>query len=399
MNKQFRSVLFTMAVLLWAYSLQASGTRNFEDTTRSYSLPTLLALEKGQVGLSWTEADDHGVKYLYWATSSDAGQHFSKKLLVVKSAGLSSSRLMRPKVLAQKDGTLVAVYADNPVATAAHDEHSDHGGGRPSELQIMYVVSKDKGQTWTTPRTVHKDKTTGIIRGFFDATIMANDEVAVAYLKDNGNPHERDLRIVTAVQGQFGSERVIDPFVCDCCNVSLLTDFQGKLNIYYRSNINNIRDMAHRVSTDHGLSFSEPTIILADNWEINGCPHSGPTSSATALGNFVAWFSAAPTAPGIRLATEEGNRLLILDNQASNATLASNEKQAIFVWQTSDSEKGSQIRYRPIDIRSGDVQQMAKLDGIGSAPSALLLDNTLLVASETKNRDGKSTLQITPVAL
>lgn len=74
------------------------------------------------------------------------------------------------------------------------------------------------------------------MRGFFDAVLMANDEVAVAYLKDvkNSTKHEeRDLRLAIIKNGVFQDEKLIDPVVCDCCNISMLLDANGALNIYY----------------------------------------------------------------------------------------------------------------------------------------------------------------------
>ena len=277
--------LLTKAVLLLAFfmTLNSTGYANglFSDTTRAYAVPTLVKTPKGSVAMSWTEKDNAGVVYFYWAESANKGQTFGDKKLIFSSAGLGNSRLMRPKLLFKKDGMPVAVFSlrgpetvaaqtTQPDAHANHEAASsghDHGaaaahtdsklrpetqpksgpkaGGRATDLQIVYCFSTDNGTTWSVPTPVHADKTPNIVRGFFDATVLTNGEIGVAYLNDiEGKAHQRDLRFVTSTGTRFGTERVLDPFVCDCCNISLLVDPKGTLQVYYRENQDNIRDIA-----------------------------------------------------------------------------------------------------------------------------------------------------------
>jgi hypothetical protein len=47
----------------------------------------------------------------------------------------------------------------------------------------------------------------------------------------------------------------------------------------------------HIVSTDQGKTFSEPRRISADNWVINGCPHTGPSMTGNRYGLHFTWFT------------------------------------------------------------------------------------------------------------
>jgi hypothetical protein len=333
-------------LMVVALSTMGYANSTFGDTTRAYAVPTLTRTPAGEVAMSWTEKDQNDVIYFYWAKSSDQGKTFGDKKLICAAPGIGNSRLMRPKLLFKKDGSAVAVFAMRgpDVAAAApesaHTGHDAHGashdghgadaakgkgaaagGGRPRDLQIVYALSTDQGATWTKPAPVHSDKTPNIVRGFFDATVLANGEIGVAYLNDiEGKAHQRDLRFVTSTGTRFGAEKILDPFVCDCCNISLLVDQTGALNVYYRENQDNIRDIARMRSTDNGATFAKPTILFKDNWQINGCPHSGPTSSVSGSSPLIAWFSGSQDSPGIRLVTQEGKRLLVLDDPtAKNA--------------------------------------------------------------------------------
>jgi len=204
-------------------SFQASTAGLEMDSSKIYSMPLLSKTPNSEILLTWTEKDAKGMVSLCMALSKDLGKTFAEKKTIYTGTGIGNSRLMRAKVLAKKDGTFVAVFSNRGTAPAA--SNPPKRGGR--SLDIVFCSSKDGGATWTSPESVDSDKTTGIVRGFFDAALMANDEVAVAYLKDvaNSTKHEeRDLRMVITKNGVFQPERVIDPVVCDCCNISLLLD-------------------------------------------------------------------------------------------------------------------------------------------------------------------------------
>ena len=443
MNKHLKTILCAGLLAASALTSYAKNPATFSDTTRAYAVPTLVKTPTGSVALSWTEKDAAGVVYFYWAESTDKGRTFGDKKLIYSAAGIGSSRLMRPKLLFKKDGSLVSVFtmpggpASTPqpalthanheaaapaaAAPAAGHEHGDsHGGekpkadgpanrgpragGRPSDLQIVYCQSKDGGNTWSQPAPVHADRTPNMVRGFFDATVLANGEVAVAYLSDiPGKQHERDLKFVTSNGDTFGDVKTLDPFTCDCCNISLLVDNKGILNLYYRENQDNTRDIAKMTSSDNGLTFSKADILLADNWKINGCPHSGPTSSANATGNLIAWMSGTTESPGIRVATQQGKRLFVLeDPSAKNAFLVSAPTSSVLLWeQNQETEAGvsSVIAYKNITANQNPPTQFAKNTLSGTNATGVVIDNHLVVAYEIKHPNQRNSVGLAHIDL
>ena len=426
--------------LLTALSSYSYANGSFNDTTRAYAVPTLTKTPKGNVALSWTEKDQAGTVYFFWAESTDKGKTFGDKKLIYSAAGVGNSRLMRPKLLFQPNGTAVAVFAlrgpepasaeQTPPQQSArpkeeshehggghgHDAHAQAnasqanasqngprkdgppGGGRPRDLQIVFCTSADGGNTWTQPTPVHADKAPNIVRGFFDATVLANGEIGVAYLNDiQGKAHQRDLRFVTSTNGRFSTERILDPFVCECCNISLLVDPKGALHMYYRENADNIRDIAKLISTDNGATFSKPQILFKDNWQINGCPHSGPTSSAGTGSPLIAWFSGSQDSPGIRVVTQEGKRLFVLDDPtAKNAYLVSAPKSSVLLWEQSqplESGPVSVIAFKSINGEGNPTTQFVKNTQNGTNASGLVIDNQLVVAYEKRNANNKNSLE------
>lgn len=422
--------LTLFATLLLVGLVNTAGTVRppFADDTRTFAVPTLARNPKGEVVLSWTEKDAQDVVHFYFATSKDKGNSFSEKKEIFAAPGLANSRLMRPKVLFKKDGSMVAVFglrddSAAPAPQAAASEHAGHGagheghaakpaapapapgGGRPRSQQIVFSTSRDGGQTWSAPKPVHAPKP-GVMRGFFDATVLANDEVAVAFLNDvEGQAHARDLRLVTSRGGVFGPEKILEPFVCDCCPMSLLVDGRGALHVYYRENKENLRDLDHLVSTDHGASFSAPTRLYADNWQINGCPHSGPTSVRYGTGALVAWFSGTTTnQPGIRVVTGEGKRLFVVDEPtAKNSWLAGSPNAAVLVWEQT-GEKG-ETPATALALRSfapnGQSSETRWVESSENAtnPTALVVDDQVIVAYEVKRPDKKNGMRVSTVKL
>ena len=387
-----KNLILLLAFVLFGAFGQAQVVLN--DTTKAYSMPLLTKTLKGDVLLSWTEKDTQGQISFCMATSKDKGKTFTDKKSIATGYGIGNSRLMRAKILSKKDGTLVAVFSNRADATP-----NQTGRGGPRALDIAFCTSTDQGNTWTAPKSVDTDPTK-CTRGFFDAAVMANDEIVVIYLKDvaNSTKHEeRDLRMVVTKNGIFQPEKVIDPVVCDCCNISLLLDAKGALNVYYRDNNDDVRDIARMTSIDNAETFSKPQIVHNDGWKINGCPHNGPTSTIANGGNLIAWFSGSETDKGIRLVTQEGKKLVVLnDASAKNAFLTGN----VLLWEQNTGEGNlSQIGFKKI---TGDkVSETVWLkDATNTTNSTgLVAGNQLLVAYEVKQANKRNSIKIGSISL
>lgn len=392
------------------------------DPDRTAATPNLSKLKSGEILLTWTEKDPQGIQYYYAAFSKDNGKNFSDKKLIYSHEGIGSSRLMKPKVLQKGDGTLVAIFSLReipPTTTQATATQENHAGGhanhesaakpapakRARDMKIMYSYSQDQGATWSVPATVHQDQTAGVVRGFFDSAVMGNGEIAVAFLQDIPNkPHSRDMRLVTSKGLAFGQEKVIDDFTCDCCNISLLTDTQGNLNVFYRENSDNIRDIARMTSSDNGKNFAKPSILFADQWKINGCPHSGPTSSALGSGSVAAWYSGSEEAPGLRVVTDKGKRLAVIgDPSAKNAFLVpATATASVLLWeqaQPGSEDSGTYIAYRKVtELAAGEVQWI-KPSKLAHNPTGVYTGNQLLVAYEAEQGNNRNTIEVSSIAL
>jgi BNR repeat-like domain len=364
------------------------------DTSLAYSMPLLSQTVKGEIMLSWTEKGDQGKISFCIAFSKDKGKTFSDKKVIYAGSGIGNSRLFRAKVLAKKDGSLVAVFSNRAETSAGNQGGGKGRGGRSAD--IVYCVSKDGGTNWTSPQPVDTDPTKGIMRGFFDAVLMANDEIAVAYLKDvkgSTKHEERDLRLAITKNGVFQAEKLLDAVVCDCCNINLLVDANGVLNVYYRDNNDEIRDIARLTSNDNAETFSKSQIVHNDGWKINGCPHNGATSSTYGKSALIAWYSGTETESGIRLVTQEGKKLFVLDDPSvKNPALVSSALVSTMLWEQGKAK--TQLVFKKIN---GDkVSETLSVEGSENATNStgLVIDNQLLIAYEVKQDNKKNSLKV-----
>ncbi len=370
------------------------------DSTKDYTMPLLLQTPKGDVMLSWTEKDEQGTTAFCLAFSKDKGKTFSEKKVIYAGKGVSNSRLMRAKVLAKKDGSLVAVFSNRTdVPPAQPQGQGGRGGGRSSEL--VYTISKDDGNTWTSLQAVDTDPTKGLMRGFFDAVVLPNDEIAVAYLKDVKNStkyEERDLRLTITKNGVFQAEKLLDAVVCDCCNINMLVDANGALNVIYRDNNDDIRDFSKMISTDNGQTFSKPQNIYNDGWKIAGCPHNGAVSSTHGKSALIAYYSGAESESGVKLVTQDGKKLCVLnDPSVKNPVLIGSAQVSTLLWE--QGKDNTQLVFKKIN--TDKISETLSIEGSTNATNStgLIIDNQLLIAHEVKQDNKKNRLKIATMAL
>lgn len=372
-----------------------SNAQNFfNDPDKAYTSPNWQRTPKGDLILSWLEKEKDGKGHLCMAVSSDNGKTFSNKTVIASSYGIGSGRLSKAKVLAKKDGKLVAVFMNNPAAQA----------GKPSRGgQVSFSVSSDYGTSWSAPAAVDQDPTPGLMRGFFDAAVLANDEVAVVYLKDvkgSTKHEERDLRISITKNGKFQEEKLIDPVVCDCCNIGLMVDSKGVLNVYYRDNNDDIRDFSHIASKDNGMTFSAPKNIYKDNWQIAGCPHNGAFPVEFNSQNYVAWFTGSDTDRGVKLVSQNGKKITTPNvDSAKNFGVTADAQKMIFFWeQTNPSSNQSQLAYQIITPDKVSVNKVFPVSDGASNAVLSLAGSKVALAYELKI-EGRSIIKLEQVDL
>ncbi len=128
------------------------------------------------------------------------------------------------------------------------------------------------------------------------------------------NPHDHgatdekgipgsDVRIAWSTDGgrTFSRSVVVDGGVCPCCRTALALGPDGVLYVAWRKAFpDEVKDVVVARSEDGGRSWGPPVRVHGDNWQIQGCPHVGPSLAVDAYSRLhVTWFTGAPGRPGL----------------------------------------------------------------------------------------------------
>lgn len=303
------------------------------------SCPYLTQNQQGQAVLCWVQAQDNTGNFLMaYAVSPDGGKTFGKPQFISTTKGVYPHDENLSKMLFRPNGDIMAMFAvSNP------NPENDYAG------LVYYTQSFDQGQTWTSPLALAGKEKNSIDERYFDMTLLPDGEIAAIWLDSRKeSPAEGSSLYYARTDGRngFRNEKVIDQQLCQCCRTELFVDDKGHLHAVYRAILNgSVRDMMHLVSTDNGKTFSRPERISADNWVIDGCPHTGPAMAANSQGLHFVWytmgggsgvyycrkprnlgFSARETVSNLPSArhpqictTENGNLVIVWDEQVQSA--------------------------------------------------------------------------------
>lgn len=260
--------------------------------------PYLTQDHQGIPVLCWTEQSGkdslNTLKYARYDLEKEA---FGPAIAVPASTGCSTAAESMGKIAFKADGSVIALFAKR-FAT----EKNPYAGA------IYYSLSADAGKSWSEAKFLHSDTSHAYGRSFFDIARLKNGELAAIWLDGRfGKTIKGSALFYSQTEKGKGFERdtCLDKGTCECCRTDILTDDQGNIHLAYRSISfpdplagKQVRDMVYKLSTDNGQTFSAAKPISKDNWEIEGCPHSGPTMAVVKNRLHALWFTAGGS-PGL----------------------------------------------------------------------------------------------------
>lgn len=344
-----------------------------------------------RVELGATAAFDSGGAL--WAVSKEGGR-------VVARQSLDRGRSWSPPRLVSPEGEPVAAEGEaRPKIAAGSDGELYVSWTRPLSKpytgEIRFSRSLDGGKTFSAPITVHADRQE--ITHRFDALAVApNGRVLVAWVD------KRDLEIARAAQTEYrgaaiyfavsddrgasfrGDTRLAD-HSCECCRIALLPEADGGFQVLWRHVFApNIRDHALARVDAQGRAGTMRRATF-DDWQLDACPHHGPSLAADGRGRLHAvWFTQAPGREGVhygRLAEGaiEGQRRLGGD-AAAHADIAVIGERVAIAWKEFDGER---TRLRGLTSGDGGASwgelELAATAGPSDQPRLLTQDGRFLV--------------------
>jgi hypothetical protein len=254
--------------------------------------PNLAVLRDGRVLLNWTEdRGDQGHALRYAVLD---GLNWSEPHTVAEGTNWFVNWADFPSVIELPDGTFAAHWLVR------------RDGSRYA-YDVAIARSAD-GVRWSTAVTPHDDMTP-TEHGFVSLFPFAGELGAVWLDGRNfaGNASQHDghgggadmtLRFARIdADGSVHAPAILDARTCECCQTTAVLTSEGPVVAYRDRSPAEIRDI--NVVRFAGGSWSEPTVVHADGWELAGCPVNGPMLAANDRTVTIAWFTAAGDEPRV----------------------------------------------------------------------------------------------------
>ena len=295
MIRQIDSPNATLFGLLFGLSISITSYAAGQD-----QLTRLPSPAPANSSLSRVVADESGEIYLSWV-SQDAEQ------ATLAFARLTSEGWDAAQVISEGRNWFVN-WADFPVLSVdssgmvAHWLQMSTTGTYDYDVRARFYA-QDKA-TWTEARTIHTDGISAE-HGFVSMLPLNDGTTLISWLDGRETVHSEPLGAMTLRAGIFDksganvSEWELDHRVCDCCQTSSAMTENGPIIVYRDRSQQEVRDIYATRLVDGAWTL--PQAIHNDNWQIAGCPVNGPSVAAVNKRVAVAWFNAKDDVPKIQL--------------------------------------------------------------------------------------------------
>ncbi|MBK7464929.1 MAG: exo-alpha-sialidase [Betaproteobacteria bacterium] len=309
--------------------------------------------------------------------STDEGRSWSAPAAVnAQSEAFSANGENRPKIAFAADGGLLVSWA--------HSFGAGHNGN-------IRLARADDGEHFGAPQTVHKD-TAEITHSFESMLTTPDNKVILAWIdkrdseaaKASQTPY-RGSGIYAAVSNDggrtFQPEFKLADHACECCRLTSALDRDGSpLFMWRHVYAPNERDHAiARLKPDGTLESVKRATF--DRWQVDGCPHHGPSLVVDAQGvRHAVWFNQKEgdghvyygrlVAQGDELQVE--GQLTVGGPRAAHADLGSAGGKLAIAWKEFDGERTQLQAMRSDDGgKTFRTQPLGATDGASDQPRVI----------------------------
>ncbi len=214
-------------------------------------------------------------------TSGDGGDSFQTGVRVSDVGSVASHSENTPQMIVRTMREFYVLWtaeSSDDRKAPGHD-HKAHAHDRKT---LRLSKSVDWGKSFG--KSVLVDPSGPASQSFYTLAVGPDGAVYVAWLdgrdREQGKSGSSALYLAKSVdRGESFTKSVrVALNVCPCCRPSIAVSDAKTLHIGWRGvRDGNLRDIFVATSTDGGATFSAETLVAPDNWQINGCPHSGPS--------------------------------------------------------------------------------------------------------------------------
>ena len=308
-----------------------------EPTLRCASKVTPAFAPDGTLWLAWMAGGQVSV-----ASSTDGGHTVTTPVqLTRQNLNLDWGPDARPKIVVGKNGEIA-------VAFSTFRDKAFNG-------QVLYTRSTDGGRNFADLRPITSNNES---QRFEALALDADGSVFAAWLDKRG-------RVAAAARGEkydgaglyvassgdggttYTEAQLVKEGTCECCRLGLAFAGPGKPVVVFR----NIFEGGVR---DHAIvTFSDPATpgeihrVSTDDWQIDACPHHGPSLSISAGTYHVTWYTNGKVRKGLFYARSQDQGRTFSDplpigrpdRGASRPYVIAGPAGTEMVWKEFDGEK------------------------------------------------------------
>ncbi len=251
--------------------------------TKASTTPTVTFDRNGRLRAVWVESSQ-----IFASVSDDLGRSFAKAVAVSpRPESIDAGGESRPKIAIGQRGEIYVTWTRSGTQSYMGDIRFSRSidGGRSFTTPV--TLNDDQRETGHRFDTVHVGPTGTVYVAWIDKRDL--DEAAVAQRPYAGAAlyftHSTDRGAT------FSPNEKLKDHVCECCRIAV--DFDGAEPVMFW------RDVIDGKTRDHGimrfrdrLTPGTPGRATHDGWEINGCPHHGPSMSISEDKTYhLVWFT------------------------------------------------------------------------------------------------------------
>lgn len=377
-------IIYFALVTLMAFRKEDKGII-VSNPVNTAAVPSFTSTAKGEVILSWTEKDASNKVSFYYSIYNGKGFNSPVKVPIVDSATTHAEGM--PRLTIKKDGSMIVSFElkkDNPTSRFGSD--------------LLYVYSAD-GVKWSEPMYVQADRNPNKSHSFSRPVRLADGEIGIIWLDEKLTAKGRSVKFARTSPGKgFGEEKIIDNQACECCRIEAVVDGKGTLHIFYRDMYDDgSRDMSYISSSDNGQTFSQPRNVYPDKWQVNACPHSGPSATVSPQGVLMTWYTGKEKASGIKVCDVATGKIVNaeISEKVRQPQITTTKSGNTFLTYAESKIQGEDY-YTAIALRkiNGKITTTYLSEPLAdcSYPSITTIGNDVLVAYEKRMEGKKQTI-------
>ncbi|MFQ5476643.1 MAG: sialidase family protein [Nitrosopumilus sp.] len=279
-----------------------------------------VAIDSFQNAIHVTYGDiKDGKASIFMKTSFDGGSTWNEPILVSEDGKGSMPHARPADVKMGPNGEIYVIYGHSQKSQKIWDLGFQFGftdvyvarsidGGKTFQQSLIADPQTSISQVGWNPGNLHSKS--------FESLFVDKDtgRIYVAWLDSrgiqNGQYAPTQVKMTHSDDGgkTFTPSVVIKHKACQCCATDMCktdeTMFVQYRNIIGNYGEPNYRDIVIATSEDGGTTWSPPTMIADDGFEIDNCPHAVSTITTDDNGNLhSAWYTMGGDKPGLYYAT------------------------------------------------------------------------------------------------